>query len=64
MKCLLYNSTVKKQIEHSFFVFCAAINYTQIKTRMIKEKVDVLVIGAGPAGCVAAAILNKKGSNI
>lgn len=28
---------------------------------MRKEKVDVLVIGAGPAGCVAAAFLNKNG---
>lgn len=25
------------------------------------EKVDVLVIGAGPAGCIAASILNKNG---
>lgn len=30
---------------------------------MRKEKVDVLVIGAGPSGCVAAAYLNKNGIN-
>lgn len=28
------------------------------------EKVDVLVIGAGPAGCVAAAMLNKNGHRV
>src|SRR5882757_2387880 len=28
---------------------------------MLKEKVDVLVIGAGPAGTVAAAMVNKNG---
>ena len=28
---------------------------------MVKEKVDVLVIGAGPAGTVAAALVNKNG---
>jgi flavin-dependent dehydrogenase len=31
---------------------------------MIKEKVDVLVIGAGPSGCVSSAYLNKKGVNV
>lgn len=31
---------------------------------MIKEKVDVLVIGAGPSGCVSSAYLNKKGINV
>ena len=31
---------------------------------MINEKVDVIVIGAGPAGCVAAAILNKNGYSV
>ena len=31
---------------------------------MRKEIVDVLVIGAGPAGCVAAAILNKGGHRV
>ena len=31
---------------------------------MNKEKVDVLVIGAGPAGTVAASIVNKAGFNV
>lgn len=31
---------------------------------MIKEKVDVLVIGAGPSGCVSSAYLNKSGVNV
>ena len=31
---------------------------------MKTEKVDVLVIGAGPAGSVAAAIVNKYGLNV
>ncbi len=31
---------------------------------MIKEKTDVLVIGAGPAGTIAASILKNKGFNI
>jgi flavin-dependent dehydrogenase len=31
---------------------------------MIKEKVDVLVIGAGPSGCVSSAYLNKMGVNV
>ncbi|MBC7450768.1 MAG: FAD-dependent monooxygenase, partial [Cytophagales bacterium] len=29
-----------------------------------RQKVDVLVIGAGPAGTVAAAIINKSGFNV
>jgi len=31
---------------------------------MYREKVDVLVIGAGPAGTVAASIVNKAGFNV
>ena len=31
---------------------------------MKKEKVDVLVIGAGPSGTVAASIINKAGFNV
>lgn len=31
---------------------------------MIGSNVDVLVIGAGPSGCVAAAYLNKQGLNV
>lgn len=31
---------------------------------MHKQSTDVLVIGAGPAGCVAAAILNKNGHRV
>jgi flavin-dependent dehydrogenase len=31
---------------------------------MHKHFTDVLVIGAGPAGCVAAAILNKNGHQV
>src|SRR6187397_846126 len=31
---------------------------------MMKEKTDVLVIGAGPAGTIAASILKKQGLNI
>ncbi len=31
---------------------------------MLKEKFDVLVIGAGPAGTIAASILKKEGFNI
>ncbi len=31
---------------------------------MEKEKVDVLIIGAGPSGCVAAAYLHNKGFSI
>ena len=31
---------------------------------MNKEKVDVLVIGAGPAGTVAASIINKAGFKV
>lgn len=31
---------------------------------MKKEKVDVLVIGAGPSGTVAASIINKAGYNV
>lgn len=32
--------------------------------QMKTEIVDVLIIGAGPAGCIAAGILNKNGYNI
>src|SRR6187399_363210 len=28
------------------------------------EQVDVLVIGAGPAGCIAASIINKQGFKV
>ena len=31
---------------------------------MLKENVDVLIIGAGPSGCVAAAYLHKNGVNV
>jgi len=31
---------------------------------MIQKQVDVLIIGAGPAGCVSAAYLHKKGMKI
>lgn len=31
---------------------------------MQKEKVDVLVIGAGPAGCIASSIVNKQGFKV
>lgn len=31
---------------------------------MKTEKVDVLIIGAGPAGCIAAAIINKQGFKV
>lgn len=31
---------------------------------MKTEKVDVLVIGAGPAGCIASAIINKQGFKV
>lgn len=31
---------------------------------MKNEQVDVLVIGAGPAGCVAASIINKQGFKV
>jgi flavin-dependent dehydrogenase len=31
---------------------------------MLKEKVDVLVIGAGPAGCIAGSIINKQGFKV
>ena len=31
---------------------------------MQKEKVDVLVIGAGPSGTVAASIIKKAGFNV
>ena len=31
---------------------------------MTKEKVDVLVIGAGPSGTVAASIINKAGYKV
>ena len=31
---------------------------------MLKESVDVLVIGAGPSGCVAAAYLHKNGVKV
>lgn len=31
---------------------------------MKKEQVDVLVIGAGPAGCIAASIINKQGFKV
>src|SRR6478609_4178410 len=31
---------------------------------MTREKVDVLVIGAGPAGTVAAAMINKEGFKV
>lgn len=31
---------------------------------MQKEKVDVLVIGAGPAGCIASSIINKQGFKV
>jgi flavin-dependent dehydrogenase len=31
---------------------------------MQTEKVDVLVIGAGPAGCIASAIINKQGFKV
>lgn len=31
---------------------------------MIKKQVDVLIIGAGPAGCISAAYLNKQGLSV
>ncbi|MEO6303215.1 MAG: NAD(P)/FAD-dependent oxidoreductase [Bacteroidia bacterium] len=31
---------------------------------MQTEKVDVLVIGAGPAGCIASALINKQGFKV
>ncbi|MBL7933633.1 MAG: FAD-binding protein, partial [Bacteroidia bacterium] len=31
---------------------------------MRQEKVDVLVIGAGPAGCIASAHINKQGFKV
>lgn len=31
---------------------------------MHKEKVDVLVIGAGPAGCIASSLINKQGFKV
>ena len=31
---------------------------------MPKRKVDILVIGAGPSGCVAASIINKNNMNV
>lgn len=31
---------------------------------MRQEKVDVLVIGAGPAGCIASSIINKQGLRV
>src|SRR5688500_3627821 len=31
---------------------------------MQTEKVDVLVIGAGPAGCIAASMINKQGFKV
>lgn len=31
---------------------------------MQREKVDVLVIGAGPAGCIASSMINKQGFKI
>ena len=31
---------------------------------MIKENVDVLVIGAGPSGTVAASMVRQKGFNV
>ena len=31
---------------------------------MKKEQVDVLVIGAGPAGSVAASLINKSGLKV
>ena len=31
---------------------------------MIKKQVDVLIIGAGPAGCVSAAYLNNQGLSV
>jgi len=29
-----------------------------------KESVDILVIGAGPSGCVAASIANQRGYSV
>jgi flavin-dependent dehydrogenase len=31
---------------------------------MLQEFVDVLIIGAGPSGCVSASYLHKKGVKI
>ena len=31
---------------------------------MLKENVDVLVIGAGPSGCVAASYLHNNGIKV
>ncbi len=31
---------------------------------MLEESVDVLIIGAGPSGCVSASYLNSKGLNV
>ena len=31
---------------------------------MKTEQVDVLVIGAGPAGCIAASLINKQGFKV
>src|SRR6478752_4142293 len=36
----------------------------QKKNSMQTENVDVLVIGAGPAGCIASSILNKEGFKV
>jgi flavin-dependent dehydrogenase/ubiquinone/menaquinone biosynthesis C-methylase UbiE len=43
---------------------CKKEKITTQSTQMKKEKVDVLVIGAGPAGTVAASIINKAGYNV
>jgi len=49
------------RIMHYFFYFCHLII---LNINMNTEKVDVLVIGAGPSGTMAASMVNKNGLKV
>ena len=47
-----------------FYFFCTFALEKQNETYMKQEQTDVLVIGAGPSGCVSAAYLHNQGVEV